>query len=214
MNAIPTIAVFGGSGRTGRALIARAADLGWPVHALVRSTGAPIALTGRLELRKGELPSLDDVSLVVMGADAVCCLFGPRPASTDVVCADATRTIVEAMKRLGVRRLICQTGAMIGAYPQNRSLALQWMAAAFERQWPALVADRNEQERVVRESGLDWTLLKPPRLTDGPRRGRVRIGPDLRVGVLSKVSRTDLAAIILTEVGTPSFVRKAVFVAA
>jgi putative NADH-flavin reductase len=214
MSAIPTIAVFGASGGTGRALIARAADLGWPVRTLVRATGAPIAMTGRLDLRKGDLPSLEDVSLVVMGADAVCCVFGPRPPATDIVCADATRMIVEAMKRLGVRRLICQTGAMIGAYPENRSAPLEWMAGSFERRRPAVAADRAEQERVVRESGLDWTLVKPPRLTDGPAKQHVRIGPELRVGLLSRISRSDLAAVILAEIGSPSYVRKAVFVAA
>jgi putative NADH-flavin reductase len=214
MSAIHTLAVFGASGGTGRALIARAAELGWPVHALVRATGAPIAMTGHLKLRKGELPSLDDVSLVVMGTDAVCCVFGPRLSSTDAVCAEATRTIVEAMKRLGVRRLICLTGAMIGAYPENRSAPLEWMAGSFERRRPALAADRAEQERVVRESGLDWTLVKPPRLTDGPARRHVRIGPDLRVGLLSRVSRSGLAAAILEEIESPSHLRQAVFVAA
>jgi putative NADH-flavin reductase len=149
-----------------------------------------------------------------MGADAVCCLFGPRPPGNDAFCAEATRTIVEAMRRQGVRRLICQTGAMIGAYPQNRSRALQWMALAFERRRPAVAADRSEQEKVVRESGLDWTLVKPARLTDGPRTRRTRIGPDLRVGLLSKISRSNLAAVILEEIGTPAFARQAVFVAA
>lgn len=214
MSSIPTIALFGANGGTGRALIASAIELGWAVHALVRSAGTPVAITGRLELQKGDLPCLEDVTPVVMGADVVCCLFGPRPRSSDVVCAEATRTIVEAMKRLGVRRLICKTGAMIGAYPENRSVALEWMAASFERRRPALASDRIEQERVVRESGLDWTLVKPPRLTDGRRTRRVRIGPDLRVGLLSTISRSDLAAIILEEIGSPSFVRQAVFVAA
>ena len=213
MTKIPTIAVFGASGLTGRALLARIAARGWPARVLVRREGAGLVPSKHLAVRVGNLLTPEDVSDVVTGSDTVCCVFGPRLGTPDVFCAEAMRIIVEAMKRHGVRRLICLTGAMIGDYPQNRSPALRWMARAFAKRQPALAADRAEQERIARDSGLDWTLVKPARLTDGPRTGRVFVGPELRVGLLSKVSRSDLAEAILEEAGRPGFVGRAVFVA-
>ena len=72
--------------------------------------------------------------------------------------------------------------------------------------------DREEQERLVESSGLDWTIVKPPRLTDSRAQGRVLAGSSLRIGLLSKVSRASLTAFILDEIQTGRFVRQRIFV--
>ena len=213
MTKIPSIAVFGASGGTGLALVARIAARGWPARALVRKEGAAFVQSPRLDIRVGELLRPEDVSSLVKDSDAVCCVFGQRLPASEVFCAKATRLVLDAMRTHGVRRLICVTGAMVGDYPRNRSKACQWASRAVARRLPAVSADRVEQERLVWESGLEWTLVKPPRLTNGPRKGRVVAGPDRRVGLLSKISRSDLAEFILEEIGRPSFVRQAVFLA-
>ncbi len=153
------------------------------------------------------------VAATVAGADAACLVFGPRPPFTDVFCAAATRAVIGAMKDKGTRRLICQTGAMVGLDLPNWSVFFRWMARSYQRQRPGPAADRREQEEAVRASGLEWTILKPPRLTDGPRTGRVRIGPELRIGLLSSVSRADLAEVILDEAESPRLIGQVVFVA-
>lgn len=115
------------------------------------------------------------------------------------------------MKRHGIRRLICQTGAMIGEYRSNRSTAFQWMVQAYEWRLSELAADRREQEEVIQSSGLDWTIVKPPNLTNKARTGRIKVGTDLRVGLLSKISRSDLADFIVGEIEQPQFIQKIVF---
>ncbi|NGZ97499.1 MAG: hypothetical protein CV089_15500 [Nitrospira sp. WS110] len=72
--------------------------------------------------------------------------------------------------------------------------------------------NREEQERLVESSVLDWTIVKPPRLTDSLPRGRVYASASLLVGLLSKISRADLAAFILDEIQTGRFVRQRIFV--
>jgi putative NADH-flavin reductase len=116
------------------------------------------------------------------------------------------------MQASDVRRLVCLTGAMVGELPPNVSLAMRALAGMFRRRAPRLAADSGEQERIVIESGLDWTIVKPPRLTDGPLTGRVRAGAALRVGLLSKISRNDLAACLLDEVGSAAHVRQRIYV--
>ena len=77
---------------------------------------------------------------------------------------------------------------------------------------PELARDREEQERLIMESECDWTIVKPPRLTDGPARGRVRAGTDLRVGLLSSISRRDLAAFLVSLVSSTQYSGRRVLV--
>jgi uncharacterized protein YbjT (DUF2867 family) len=103
---------------------------------------------------------------------------------------------------------------MVGELPPNVGFAMRFLAGMFRRQVPLIAADGWEQERVVMGSGLDWTIVKPPRLTDGPATGHVRAGPALGIGLSSRISRTDLAAYLLDEVTSSQHLQKRVYVSA
>lgn len=209
----PTLAVFGATGRTGLALVAEARKRGWPVRALVRGGGGALAGQAGVEIVHGDFSDPERVRAVVSGAAAVCCVFGPRLPVTDPFCADATRAVIEAMHGAGVRRLIVQTGSMVGVNLPNWTFVWRLLIAVYQRRQPEDARDRREQERLVRESRLDWTIVKPPRLTDGVAGGHVRAGAAVRVGLLSKISRADLATFLMDEAERPKFVQQAVFVA-
>lgn len=196
-----TIAIFGVSGRTGEALTTAARARSWGVRSLGRISS--VAPTGVAMIR-ADFDDAARVAQVVTGADAVCCVFGPRAPYTDVFCARATRAVVEAMRTVGCRRLLCVTGAMIGPLA-TRSRPMAWMRAWFVWRRPAVAADRDEQEAIVMSSGLDWTIVKPPRLTDAGPSDRVAAAPDLPVGLRSVLSRADLAHFLLDEIAAPRF---------
>lgn len=139
-------------------------------------------------------------------------MFGPRPPYNDIFCAEATRIIIAAMRKCGVDRLVCQTGAMIGTYPRNRTGPFRLMTGIFNRRAPALAVDRAEQERLVMESGLRWTIVKPPRLMITAATGDCEAGPGVRVGLLSSVSRGDVADFIVKEILSHAHVGEAVFI--
>jgi putative NADH-flavin reductase len=206
-----TLAVFGATGKTGLALIAEARRRGWQVRALVRGTAGALDGQVGVEIVRGEFSNLERVQATIVGASAVCCVFGPRPPFTDVFCADATRAVIAAMQHTSTRRLIVQTGAMVGQNLPNWTFAWRLMTSMYQRQQPKAARDRLEQERLVRQSGLDWTIIKPPRLTDGIASRHVRVAANLRVGLLSKISRTDLATLLMDEVEQPRFIGQAVF---
>jgi uncharacterized protein YbjT (DUF2867 family) len=212
MAATRTLALFGASGLTGRAVIAAARERGWRVRVLDGPTSALAANPADLEIVRGDFSSADAIAACLAGTQAACLVFGPRAPYTDVFCAAATGAVIAAMKARGPRRLICQTGAMVGLDLPIWSLPFRWMATSYQRQRPGPAADRRDQEAAVRASGLDWTIVKPPRLTDGPRTGRVRVAPDLRIGLLSSVSRADLAEVILDAAAEPRLVGQVVFV--
>jgi putative NADH-flavin reductase len=101
---------------------------------------------------------------------------------------------------------------MVGERLKNRTVLCEQMARAFVRRQPAAAEDRRRQEAIVRASEFDWTIIKPARLTDGRRTGRVQIGTELRAGVLSKISRSELAEVIVEEIDHPRHVREAISV--
>lgn len=207
-----TIAIFGGGGATGKALIHHALIRGIKVRALVRNANSMNVKSGLVEVIEGSLASADHVELCLNGCDAALCVFGPRPPYTDIFCEAATRTIVEAMQKLGIKRLVCQTGGMVGEYAANRTFPFRLMVALFNRRLPLAAGDRAEQEKVVRQSGLVWTLVKPSRLTSGKALGKWRVGPGVRVSLLSSIARDDLAEFILQETLNPQFAGQAVFI--
>ncbi|MCC7111953.1 MAG: NAD(P)H-binding protein [Deltaproteobacteria bacterium] len=130
------------------------------------------------------------VATSLKGVSAVVSLLGPRKGSPADLCTRGTRHILDAMRVNGVRRLVQVTGAMIG-HPRER---LGWIYRFIESRVPAAaLADRREQERLVVESGVAWTLLRPTRLTNGPARGTWRSAEQERIGAFASISRSDVA---------------------
>jgi putative NADH-flavin reductase len=76
-----------------------------------------------------------------------------------------------------------------------------------------VLRDKEAMEALLRGSGADWTVVRPPILTDGPATGRYRTGADLRLSFTSRVSRPDLADFMLDELDTNAHVRRAVAIA-
>jgi len=205
---IRIIAVFGGSGATGRVLIRHALQRGMGVRTLVRN---PAALRGSLEgaeIIAGSLANRDDVSNTLTGADAVFCVFGPRPPYTDIFCQQATKNIVEIMQENNISRLLCQTGGMIGNYPENRSVFFGLMVSLFRKRLPEIVG----QEQQVENSDLSWTIVKPPKLVDKPQTHKLVAGTHVKLGLLSSITRNDLAEFLLDEAQEGLYHQQAVFV--
>jgi putative NADH-flavin reductase len=206
------IALFGASARTGLAVIEAERQRGWRAHAFARATSDVPDESQDLRIIRGDLSSPEAIAAALSNATAAVIVLGPRPPYTDVFCAQATRAVIAAMRLHGPRRLIIQTGAQVGIDLPNWSWPVRWMSRSFRRSRPQVAADFLEMEKVVRESGLDWTIVKPPLLTSGSRRGRTPVGSDLRIGLMSRTHRADLAEAILDEIERPRHLGQAVFV--
>jgi putative NADH-flavin reductase len=205
------LAVLGATGGVGRHIVTYALADGHKVTAAVRDPS-------RLDLRHENLSvvradALDASSLtpVVEGADAVLSGMGQagrtdplRPAST------SARAAVEAMTATGVKRIV-----VISAAPLNRSGAGQpWFSrrVVTPAMWAGLrelYTDLEEMERILRESGLEWTAVRPPRLTNSAARGTYRdaveAGPKGNA-----IARADVARAMLNYVSAPETIGHAV----
>lgn len=207
-----SIAVFGASGATGRRFVAAASNAGLTLRLHYRSA-PPDDPPDLATIVVGALTDPTAVREALRGSDAVVVLLGPRTGSKDIFCAKATRAVVDAMRGQQQTRLLCMGCAALGAMPGNVSMVMRAAAIATRRfRTEEEADDRAEQERIVRSSRLEWTLVKPPRLTDNGRGETVRAGIDLDVGLRSTIARDTVAAFLLAEIETPRFVGQTVYV--
>ncbi len=200
--------VFGATGGTGQELVQLALRRGDSVTAFVRDHDSAARLfaaaTGNLNLVTGD----------ALNAAAVAAAFDPRPDA--VICAlgiyqgraggddltRATRNIVAAMQQHDVRRLLCISSLGVGVSYLQGDFATRLIQRTSLRH---TLADKEMQEAVIRDSGLDWTVVRPSRLLNGsgPAHYRVWQGMEPAEKVRWAVNRADVAAFTLACLDTP-----------
>jgi uncharacterized protein YbjT (DUF2867 family) len=201
----PVVLVVGASGPLGRAVVDALLARGARVRAFARHAST-IPPREALERVDGSALDSSAIASVMVGVGSVVCVLGPTKTSEPDVCGRGTERLVRAMREHHVSRLVCVTGAMIG-HPRER-LGRVYRFIASRVPAPAM-EDRRAQETVVRESGLEWTLVRPTRLTNGPRTGRILAGDDFRIGALAHVSRADVAAFVADVLARPDTIGRA-----
>jgi len=187
--------ILGATGGTGRALLVQALERGHEITAFVRSPQKLAPFTGRIAVRQGDPRNVADLAAVLPGHDAVVSALGPPGPGPTTILRDGARSAVEAMQTGGPRRLIVVSAAVLFD-------DLGILGALLRRTLLKNVAeDSAEMERIVMASGLEWTIARPPRLTNGPLTGRYRVEnghlPDR--SALASISRSDVARFLLTE---------------
>jgi putative NADH-flavin reductase len=210
-----SIAVFGGSGLVGKQLVSIALNRGICVKALYRPGSEPQGQTKGLEVITGQLTESADIRRTLEGTIGAICVFGPRLGkrmNPQPFCADATARVVDEMKKLGMSRLIVQTGAMAGGDSPNWSWFVRLFVKSYRKNYPEIDKDRDAQEAVTKNSGLDWTLVKPFRISGAKGTGRVRALEDVRISFNTHTPRVDLVEFLLRELMDGNHHRKAIYV--
>ncbi len=201
------LVLFGASGRTGRHLLQQALAQGHDVTAFVRNPGSLLPVD-RLIIQQGDVLNRADVERAVQNQDAVVSALGggriaPSSGPHVSVRTFGTEHILAAMEHTGVRWFICESAYGVGEN-KNRSLyalvAWRLNRTGFE--------DTDRQEHLIKRSGLDWIIVRPTRLTDGPKRGVYRAGVGLRVGPFAYISRADVADFMLKQVTATTYLRQ------
>lgn len=198
------LVVFGAAGKSGRQIVEQALEAGHEVTAFVRNPAAVSAGRPGLKVMRGDALEARSVSEAVAGQDAVLFAIGTNRRSTITVCADSTRNIISAMKEQGVRRLV-----ILSAYGASETKDKALYSKVLRSLIGKRVEDKDRQEELVRASGLDWVLVRPPLLTNGRRRGRYRVGFDIPIRMFSKVSRADVAEFMLRQLTEDRYLQSA-----
>lgn len=209
------IAVFGGSGLVGKELVAAALRKGLHVKGLYRPGSEPQVQTKGLEAITGQLTDSSKIHQTLEGTIGAICVFGPRLGKKNKpqpFCAEATTKIVEEMKKLGMQRLVVQTGAMAGGDSPNWSWFVRRFVKSYRKNYPEIDKDRDAQEVVTKGSGLDWTITRTFRISGGKGSGSVRALENVRITFFTHTPRPDLASFLIDELMEGTHHSKTIYV--
>lgn len=203
--------IVGASRGIGLETVKSALAAGHRVRALARSA-ASIPIT-HPQLEKVSADAKDKAALVdaLAGIDAVIMTLGVTPGIEPVLSgtrlfSTATRALIDAMHKVGVRRLVVITGIGAGDSRGHGGVFYDWFM--FPIALKRIYDDKDIQEQMVKASGLDWTIVRPGLLTDQPRQGRYRAITDPAQWRADRISRADVADFLVREVTECEFVGK------
>ena len=203
------ILVIGATGGTGREIVKQALERGHDVVALARKPSKIKTQNDRLRVVQGDAMDPASVDAAVQGCDAVVCALGhKRYLGPSKILSEGTRNIVRAMEKHGVKRLVVETALGVG--DSIGKLGVYYTLFTIPFILPFYWYDKGRQERVVRESSLDWVIVRPGQLTNGRKRGTYKHGPRVGNYLWSvSVSRADVADFMLNQLGDTPYLRKA-----
>ena len=204
------VTVFGATGNSGRRVVAAALAAGHAVSVLVRDP-ARLADADGLRVVAGDITDEAAVEQAVAGSEGVIWAVGPSSNTPDqpLLFETAARTLVAAMQRAGARRLVALSGAGVTVPGETKPLAHR-LASVFVGLMVRHVVDAKQREYAVfAASGLDWTLVRPPRVVDGPPSGQRRAG-DRPAG--ARVTSADLAEFMVEQLTDITYLGRAPYV--
>ena len=199
------IALFGASGQTGQQFLNAALEKGYEVKALARNPQSIRQKSSKLEVIKGDVLNISDVQQVIEGCDIVVSLFGQVKGSPEWVQTDGTKNIVQAMKENNVGRVISLSGGGL-PFPEKDEpkFADKLIRTIMKIVVPKVLNDAIKHHEVLKNSGLKWTIVRGPRLTNDPKLGTYRVGW-VGVNASTKISRADLADFIVSQLEDETF---------
>ena len=206
------ILVLGATGGTGRQVVEQAVAAGVDVTVVVRNPAKLSTAAKSVRTLTGDLLRNTSVlTAAVAGQDAVISTLGVGQSFKPVGLIRTTApAIVGALQQQGVSRLVFMSAFGVGATRQDTPLLPRLVIATLLRQ---IYADKEAGEEAILNSPLDWTIVYPVGLTDGPKTGTYRAGERLSLSGFPRISRADVADFLMKQVDDRGFVRKGVLVA-
>jgi putative NADH-flavin reductase len=206
------IALLGASGQTGQQFLIQALAKGYSVKALVRNPEKITQKSPNLTLIKGDILNQNDVNQCLEGTDIVVSLFGRVKDSPDWLQANGTQNLLNAMQKHKIERIISLSGGGL-PFPEKDEPKFvdKLIRTIMKIATPKILNDAIKHAEELRKSGLKWTIVRGPRLTNDPQVGQYRIG---WVGVngSTKISRADLADFLVKQLEDASFTHQMPFV--
>ncbi|MCB8984559.1 MAG: SDR family oxidoreductase [Ardenticatenaceae bacterium] len=199
------IAIFGGSRGVGRQALEQALAQGHAVQALLRHPETFDFDHPHLAVIAGDVLRPEDAAATVAGADAVVCSLGSTADNPGDVVSRGTQNIITAMQAAGVKRLVVVSSIGVGDSKDQVPLAFKVLMKTVLK---AAMEEKEKQEAAVRASGLDWVIVRPGGLTDGPYTGNYKFGLEKSIKA-GQISRADVAEFVLNQLTDDTFLHQA-----
>jgi putative NADH-flavin reductase len=200
------ILIIGASKGIGLETTRQSLAAGYDVRVLARSASSINLHDAKLEKVQGDALNQHNVEAALVGVDAVIVTLGVglgeliKPVQ---LFSDATRLLIAAMKDQSVNRLICVTG--FGAGDSHASIGLL-QRVPFQVVFGRAYDDKSRQEMQIKESGLQWTIVRPGVLSNGPRTRRYKVlrkPSEWRNGI---ISRSNVADFLVKQIEDRTFI--------
>jgi putative NADH-flavin reductase len=199
------VLIIGATGATGQVLMREALEQGYEVTALARNPSALAPEDHRPRVLQGNALDASEVEAAVAGQDAVLSALGTRSTRPTTLFSQSTHNLISAMNKHGVRRLVCITG--IGAGESKGHVGFLYDRIMLPFVVKNIYEDKNRQEEAIKQSDLEWVIVRPARLTDEAAKGeyRVYLGGSYTA---KTISRADVAAFMLAQLTDETYVHK------
>jgi len=192
---IVKILVLGGTGGTGRHVVTQALEKGHEITILARDRAKAGPAHERLRIADGDVRKTAQLGEAMRGQDAVISAIGRGMSfKSENLIAESVPGIIEAMRGTGVKRLIFTSALGVGDSYRISPILPKIFFSTLLR---GIYADKLIGDQMIRNSGLDWTIVQPAVLTDGPLTTNYRVGEQLSLSGMNKVSRADTAHFIV-----------------
>ena len=200
------VIVFGATGKTGQHVCRQALEQGHEVTAFTRSVGKIDDSVPNLRVAQGNAADAESVSAAVVDHDAAIIALGSNGLRDKTTLSVGTKNIVDGMSRHNGGRLVVLSAAGVGeSWGQT-----PWMARiVFKTMLRNIYHDHEAQEAAVKESSLDWTIVRAAILKDDPASGHYTASNTVKVG---NISRADVADFLVKQVGDEAYLRQAISV--
>lgn len=224
------LTIVAATGGVGRQLLSQALDAGHDVVAVARNPAKlppDVLATGSARVVPADLVNPDPQVLesAIGGADAVLSALGPHNNADAGIAAAGTRAIIAAMWATGVRRIVAISASPVATEPSadrpnpprhdpGDGFFMRYVGVRIAKTlFGKVYQDLAQMEDDLRASGLDWTVLRPPQLTDKPvtRTYRTAFGRNVRGG--RSVPRADVADCMLAVLTRPETIGQSVGIA-
>jgi putative NADH-flavin reductase len=198
------ILIIGATRGIGLQLLSQALEAKHRVTVLARDPAKITLADKNLTVLKGDIRDTVAVSAAVKGQEAVCIAVGvPITFQPVTVFSEGTLQVIKAMQEHHVHRLICVTG--IGAGDSKGHGGFLYDRIFKPLLLKTIYADKDLQEQYIKESGLDWVIVRPAGLTNGPITRRYRVLTVLDNVTSRRISRADVAHFVISELSEQKY---------
>jgi putative NADH-flavin reductase len=199
------VLVFGATGPSGKHVVSQGLALGHELTAFARDPSALAIKDTRLRVIRGDVLDVSSIEAAMSAQEAVVCTLGTgRNVAAGTMLSTGVANIIRTMKKERVRRLVFLSSLGVGG---SRAPSFFFRALLRPSLLRRVFEDKERAEIVIRQSDIDWIIVRPPRLTDGPPTGQFRV-PLQERDIGKDISRADLASFMLAQLTKDEYLRK------
>ena len=201
---LPAILVIGANGGIGLQTVDQALAAGYHVRALVRNPANLTLTHPNLEIIKGDVLHPETYAAHLARVDAVISALGVRHNKPTTLYSQGNAILLQQMQLAGASRIFCISASGLDVNPTH-SVIVRWLTKnVLQKILRNMYADLRLMEKLIKQSEVDWTIIRPPRLTNKPATGHHRIAIDQTLDKAYAIARADVAHFMLNNIFNPT----------